>query len=234
MRRVQIFILIWYKTHLITPYISKRIFVKLNLYIYHLSFYPLVMAECCDIKLLNDLKENKISAFNTIYKQYSKPLYIYLLHKLKDPEMCNDILQDIFVNIWEKREQLEIEISVKSYLYQAARFKIVDLYRRDVKYQKYLAGLAEFIVDSSTIIDRIDNRNALVELQNAVNKLPEKMREIFILSRFQYQTTNEIASKKNISRQTVKNQISKALRILRVNYMMTDIIVLITTLFLLK
>src|ERR1700733_12737561 len=118
--------------------------------------------ECPDITLMHDLKNNNFSAFNTIYHSYSKPLYVYLLHKLKDPEVCNDVLQDIFVSLWEKREQLCIEISIKAYLFQVARYKIIDLYREDVKYQKYLAELAEFMtIDESVITDRIDNRKKL-------------------------------------------------------------------------
>jgi len=188
-----------------------------------------------EIALLTDLKEKNISAFNTIYLNYAKPLYIYLLHKLKDPELCNDVLQDIFVSIWEKRQQLDIEISIKAYLYQSARFKIIDIYRKDVKYQKYLAELADTItIDAATITDRIDNRKKLLEIEVAVNNLPDRMREIFILSRFEHQTTRDIATKTNLSPQTVKNQLTKALRILRVNYMSVDVILLAVLLALLS
>ena len=180
-------------------------------------------SECPDFELLSDLKENNFSAFNTIYAQYSKPLYVYLLHKLKDPEVCNDVLQEIFISLWEKREQLNIEISIKAYLYQAARYKIIDLYRQDTKYQKYLADLVEFMtIDESVITDRIDNRKKLQEIELAVHKLPEKMREIFVMSRYEHQSTREIADKTKLSPQTVKNQLTKALRILRVNYMSVD------------
>jgi len=212
----------------------------LNSYYKIFTFKPysielLMLAECCDIEFLDDLKKSNISVFNTVYKNYSKPLYVYLLHKLKDPELCNDVLQDIFVTLWEKRDELKIDISIKAYLYQAARFKIVDIYRRDVKYQKYLAELAgSIIVDPSTITDRIDHRKKLEEVENAVNNLPEKMREIFILSRFEHQTTNDIANKTNLSPQTIKNQISKALRILRINYTSVDILLLFATFFFLK
>jgi DNA-directed RNA polymerase specialized sigma24 family protein len=154
-----------------------------------------------DINLMNALRTGDVVAFNTIYTEHSKSLYIYLLHKLKDPELCNDILQDIFVNLWEKKGQLNIDVSLKSYLFQAARFKIIDVYRLDVKYQKYLT-------------------------EAAINNLPEKMREIFILSRYDHQSTRDIADKTKLSRQTVKNQLSKALRILRVNYISVDVITL--------
>jgi RNA polymerase sigma-70 factor (family 1) len=191
-----------------------------------------MLTDCCEKELLDGLKQNDVSAFNTIYLHYSKPLYIYLLHKLKDPELCNDVLQDIFVAVWEKRDELIIAISIKAYLYQAARFKIIDIYRRDVKYQKYLAELAGYIIlDPSAITDRIDNRKKLEEIEIAVNNLPEKMKEIFILSRFEHQSNRDIASKKNLSQQTVKNQISKALRILRINYIGIDILLLFSSVF---
>ena len=194
-----------------------------------------MVTDCCDKELLDGLKQNNVSAFNTIYLHYSKPLYIYLLHKLKDPELCNDVLQDIFVAVWEKRDELIIAISIKAYLYQAARFKIIDIYRRDVKYQKYLAELAGYIIlDPSAITDRIDNRKKLEEIEIAVNNLPEKMKEIFILSRFEHQSNRDIASKKNLSQQTVKNQISKALRILRINYISIDILLLFISVFFFK
>ncbi|TWI98802.1 RNA polymerase sigma-70 factor (ECF subfamily) [Mucilaginibacter frigoritolerans] len=194
-----------------------------------------MLTECCEKEILEGLKKNNISAFNTLYSNFSKPLYIYLLQKLKDSELCNDILQDIFVNIWEKRESLNINTSLKAYLYQAARYKIIDIYRNDVKYQRYLADLAGYLmVDPSSITDRIDNRKKLQEIETAVNNMPERMREIFILSRFEHQTTRDIATKTNLSPQTVKNQISKALRLLRVNYISVDILFLFTTLFLFK
>ena len=194
-----------------------------------------MVAEPCDIELLNDLRQDNISAFNTIYRYYSKPLYIYLLDKCKDHEICNDIIQDIFVSVWEKRHTLTIDTSLKAWLYQSARFKIVDIYRRDIKYQKYLAQLAAHItIDPSIITDKIDNKTKLEEIEIAVNNLPEKMREIFILSRFKHQSTHDIASKTNLSKQTVKNQISKALRILRINYMSIDIVFLFTSFFFCK
>ncbi|MDB5136956.1 MAG: polymerase subunit sigma-70 [Mucilaginibacter sp.] len=190
-----------------------------------------MLADCFDIELLDELKENNISAFNTIYHNYSRSIYLYLLDKLKDHELCNDVLQDIFVTIWEKRDTLIIDTSLKAYLYQAARFKIVDIYRRDVKFKKYLSEFADQIMaDHFTIINRIDQKNKLTEIEMAINNLPERMKEIFILSRFEHQTTRDIASKTNLSPQTVKNQISKALRILRINYMSIDVFLFFFTL----
>jgi RNA polymerase sigma-70 factor (family 1) len=179
-----------------------------------------------DSYLINALASGDSIAFDTIYRQYSKLLYLYLLDKLKDAEKCNDVLQDIFVSLWEKRESFSIEISIKAYLYQAARYKIIDVYREDVKYQKYLAALGEFIeAENPVIAERIDHKQKLQEIELAINHLPEKMREIFMLSRYEHQSTRDIADKTKLSRQTVKNQLSKALRILRVNYMSVDMFV---------
>ncbi len=182
-----------------------------------------MVIDYCDTDLLRDLKQDNISAFDTIYKFHSKPVYLYLLDKLKDQELCNDVLQDIFVALWEKRCEIEISTSFKSYLFQAARHKIIDIYRKDVRFKRYLFEFAdELMADQFILINRIDHKRQLQEVEIAINNLPEKMKEIFILSRFQHQTTLDIARQKNISAQTVKNQISKALRILRMNYMGVD------------
>ena len=184
-----------------------------------------------DNELFANLKRNDCSAFDAIYSNYSKPLYIYLLQKLKDHDLCNDLLQDIFVNLWEKRAIIVIDTSLKAYLYQVARYKIIDVYRNDIRYQKYLSNLTDYVTDHSQIIERIDQRKKLRDIETAITKLPERMREIFILSRFEHRTTRDIASKTNLSPQTVKNQISKALRILRASYISADIVFIFISLF---
>lgn len=166
--------------------------------------------------LLQGLKEGKMSAFNAIYSTYSKDLYIYLMHKLGTSDLCNDILQDVFVSLWEKREFLKITVSIKSYLFQSVRYKIVDQYRRNRQYEKYLVELDYYLSNSSLCpTDNIDHKNRLATVMNTINGFPVRMKEIFILSRFENQSVNSIAERLSISPQTVKNQLTKALHILR-------------------
>jgi RNA polymerase sigma-70 factor (ECF subfamily) len=194
-----------------------------------------MQSDCNEKELLGNLQQGCSVAFNTIYQLYSKPIYIYLLHKLKDPDMCSDVLQDIFVALWEKRESTIIDTSVKGYLFQAARFKIVDIYRKDKKFQSYLAGLGSYAdADYSMPGDVLDQRKQLADTMDEINKMPLRMKEIFIASRIEQENIQHIATRLSISKQTVKNQLGKAMRILRMNYSGVEMIIMFIGLLLIK
>ena len=186
-------------------------------------------------ELLCNLKQSRYAAFNAIYDLYSKQLYTYLLHKLKDPDLCSDVLQDLFTSLWEKRAAIEINTSLKAYLYQSARYKIFDIYRNDKKFKKYLTELSGYInADYSLMGDTLDHRKKLAETMDSINKMPVRMKEIFILNKIDQQPIQDIATRLNISKQTVKNQLGKALRALRINYSGLDILILVLFALLLK
>lgn len=178
-----------------------------------------------DIELLQALKQGCQLAFDKVYETYSKPLYIYLYDKLKDAGVCQDIIQDLFITLWEKRETIEINTSLKAYLYQSARYKIVDLYRKQAQYQKYLTQLGDFIdINQYDVVDVLHHRKKLEDVMQTVNRLPLRMKEIFILSRFENQSVKEISAKLNLSQQTIKNQLSKALNTLRTHHLLVLIL----------
>lgn len=178
-----------------------------------------------DEQLLILLKEGDITAFNTIYDRYARPLYLYILSKTDRGETSKDLLQDLFTSLWEKRFQLTIQQSLRSYLYQSVRHKIIDLYRKDVTYRKYLQQLIEhFDAQPHNISETYDYKAKATEVFEAINRLPAKMKEIFMLSRFENLSIEQIATRLHLSQQTVKNQISKALKILRSHYTQTDLL----------
>lgn len=180
-----------------------------------------------DEQLLSLLKEDDITAFNTIYDRYSRPLYLYITSKTDTGDVSKDILQELFTSLWEKRLLLDIHQSLKSYLYQTARYKIIDVYRRNATYRKYLQQLIEhFDAQPHSISDTLDHKTRAHEVLEAINRLPEKMKEIFMLSRFEHLSIEQIASRLDLSQQTVKNQISKALKILRAQSAQADMIVI--------
>ncbi|WP_343701869.1 RNA polymerase sigma-70 factor [Chitinophaga sp.] len=180
-----------------------------------------------DEQLLSLLKDSNITAFNTIYDRYSRPLYLYILSKTDRGETSKDLLQDLFTTLWEKRCQLDVQQSLRSYLYQSVRHKIIDLYRKDVTYRKYLQQLIEhFDAQPHSISETYDYKAKATEVFEAINRLPAKMKEIFMLSRFENLSIEQIANRLDLSQQTVKNQISKALKILRSHYTQTDLLAL--------
>ncbi|WP_143307901.1 RNA polymerase sigma factor [Chitinophaga vietnamensis] len=186
-----------------------------------------------DNELVSLLKSDNNAAFNAIYDRYSKMLYLFIYSKLDAGEISKDVLQDLFISLWEKRHSLVLKESLKSYLYQAARHKIIDIYRKNATYRKYLQQLIEhFDAQPHSISETVDYKARTQDLFAAINHLPERMKEIFVLSRFENLSVEQIATHLGLSQQTVKNQITKALKILRANYAQTDMILLVISLIL--
>src|SRR5690606_20140585 len=130
-----------------------------------------------DQQLLALLRADNVAAFNAIYDRYSKPLYPYIFSKLEMGEISKDVLQDLFISLWEKRKQLQISDSLRSYLYQSARHKIIDIYRKNSSYRKYLQQLIEhFDTQPENITDNVDYKAKNQQILEAINHLPERMK----------------------------------------------------------
>lgn len=166
--------------------------------------------------VLAALKSGDISAFNKIYSAYSRVLFLFLNEKLNDAEVSSDILQDIFISLWDKREYLNIEHSLKAYLFQSIRFKLIDHYRRGDVYKKYLAEQChlskEWICHP---VDTIDVKNQLQMVMKRIENMPRRMKQIFVLNRIEHLSIDAISERLTISPQTVKNQLTKASNILK-------------------
>ncbi|WP_157760749.1 RNA polymerase sigma factor [Chitinophaga caeni] len=177
-----------------------------------------MLSNYSDEQLLLLLKDDHIPAFNTIYERYSRQVYLYILSKVDTNDTAKDILQEVFTSLWERRRFAKID-SLKAYLYQGVRHKIIDIYRKEANYRKYLQQLIEhFDAHPHVITDHYDIKLKAQEVLEAINHLPAKMKEVFMLSRFENMSIEQIADKLNLSPQTVKNQISKALKVLRTHY----------------
>lgn len=178
-----------------------------------------------DRQLLALLRQHQVPAFNAIYDRYSQPLFLYICSKTDTGDAARDILQDIFTYLWENRTSIEITTQLRAYLYQCARHKIIDLYRREDTYRRYLQQLVEhFDTQPHLISDRLEHKEKALRVLEGINHLPERMKEAFMLSRFEHRSIEEIAAQMDLSQQTVKNQISKALKILRERYAQTDLL----------
>lgn len=162
---------------------------------------------------LNLLQEGNHVAFNQIYEHYWKRLYNYTYNILQDEGLAEDCLHDVFTNIWVKRSQLEID-NLKSYLFNACRNKAISLMRK-VKFSPFQEEVVEQLgylpeVESKLEMDDIEN-----EIREATRSLPDRCREIFMMSRFEHLTIQEIAVRLNISTRTVENQLATALKHIR-------------------
>jgi RNA polymerase sigma-70 factor (ECF subfamily) len=161
------------------------------------------------------IKTNPEEALQSMYKNYYGMLCNQVFLILKDKNSAEDIVQDVFFEIWKKKDTLSINQSLVAYLKRACRNRTLNYIRdNNVKWEDD-TSLME-LQDSGVGSDEIMTTDELnTTIQNVIAQLPEKCGIIFSLSRFEDMSYNEIASSLDISVKTVENQISKALRILR-------------------
>lgn len=171
--------------------------------------------ENTDKEILELLKTNGEKAMEIIYNEY----YNYLCHAtykiLNDSVATEDIVQDVLMEIWKKKEQLTVTISLKAYLRRASINKALNYLRgRKMKFEDD-DSYTETFVDSDDSQEKLELSELSDVINNTIESLPEKCRLVFSLSRFEGMTYQEISNQQGISVKTVENQISKALRILR-------------------
>lgn len=168
-----------------------------------------------DILLLKLIKQGDQIAFRHLFYQYADSLERFITYYIHDREKSQDLVLDIFTYIWENRQNFEIKLILKAYLFQAARNKSFT-YIRDKKIPVYLEEM-----EGMEIVQNYDSELELQELhhliEEAVSLLLDKCREIFRKSREENLTNKEIAGQLHISEKTVEGQITIALKKIRIH-----------------
>ena len=172
-----------------------------------------------DENLISRFREGDKHAFDIVYYAYSEKLFAFVYKILKIRDDAKEIVQDVFVKLWENREKITSYALFNSYLFTIAYNTSIDLVRKRINEKKYLDYLhslqKNYLVDD--IIDIIDYQDLNIQVEQLVEKLPLKQREVYKLSREHHLSYKEIAEKLKISVNTVENHISKALQFLRKN-----------------
>jgi len=169
-----------------------------------------------DLFLIGELKRGNKVVFDYIFNYYYSSLCAFSMQYINDHEMVEDLVQDLFVNLWSEAPNLNVKSSLKSYLFTSVRNRCLDfLKHRKVteKYRTYFLYSAD-INDNST--DHYFSESELRQtVQKSLEKLSPRCREIFELSHNNGLSNKDISEKLGISKRTVELQISNALRILR-------------------
>jgi RNA polymerase sigma-70 factor (family 1) len=188
------------------------------------------LTKLSDDELLVLLKQDKLSAFKELYSRYWKKLYGAAYKRLKNKESAEEIVQEIFTNLWLKRYSLQITTTVGGYLYSTASNGIIDRYRKELVRTKYkeVFWTVHSETDNSTE-DAIMLRELTYTIEAEVRQLPDKCRSVYELSRNEHKTNKEIALQLGISEKTVENHLTKALKRLRVglSHYLTIILILL-------
>jgi RNA polymerase sigma-70 factor (ECF subfamily) len=169
-------------------------------------------------------------AFSSFYELFWEPLYLYVFKVLQDQEEAMDVVQETFVAVWQQRHQMLLTHSISSYIYSIARYKAFSVIRKNIKQKDYLASLIDFMDQYAQTPEEIMISHQLQNLlDEQIETLPPKMKEIFLLSREAQLSYKEIAEKLNISDKTVKKQISNSLKIIRMRLDSAQVTVLISS-----
>jgi RNA polymerase sigma-70 factor (ECF subfamily) len=165
--------------------------------------------------MVKRLRAGNELAFATLFHEHYRPLTVFANKYLKDLDASRELVQDMFVTIYENRKSLIITTSLKSYLYQSVRNRCLNhLKKTDVRraYQKRTAQNGEF---SESLEEQILANELEHEIFQIISQLPSKCQEVFKMSRINGMRNQEISAKLEISIRTVETHISNALRILR-------------------
>jgi RNA polymerase sigma-70 factor (ECF subfamily) len=163
--------------------------------------------------LFEEIRNGDERIFNQAFDRYYPCMCFYADKILHDFDSSRSIVQQVFVDLWIKREKLHID-SLKSYLYQSVRNAALDVLKHKKAELKYLSSLQK--TESSQFADLLEEAELADKINRAIHKLPERCREIFLLCRFEELKYLEIAERLNISVKTVEMQVGIALKRLRI------------------
>lgn len=168
-------------------------------------------------ELLNQIAAGDASAFRVIFNRYAPKLKSYVLKLSRSTEAAEDIVHDVFLNIWKNREKLEGIEQFDSYLFRAARNNAHRSFQRRAKETLIVAELRKTNTGETVFEgeERITNREVQAFIQQAIDKLTPQQKRILLLSRDQGLSHEEIAAQLGIARRTVANTMTDALRSLR-------------------
>ncbi len=167
-------------------------------------------------ELLSRLQKGDRLAFEIIYRGYKGTLYVHAARYLRDQEEARDIIHDVFFNLWQNRGTLYIQESLKAYLYQSVRNRIINHQLKSQRADSYVSSFQHFLINVQADTDYLVRENMMTEwIEQQISSLPNKMRTVFELSRKEGLSHKEIAKQLNITEQSVRSHVKGALKILR-------------------
>ncbi len=166
-------------------------------------------------KIENEKDNHDIILYERLFKQYYHPLFLFAYRYVKNEETAENIIHDVFLILWNERKKLNFALNIKTYLYNAVKNRCIDYLRRKKIEHKFEISHIVLDVESKTPETILLHKELEYAIQNALNDMPKKRREIFVMNRFDRLTYSEIASILNISVKTVETQMSRSLKFLR-------------------
>ncbi|MCQ9159566.1 RNA polymerase sigma-70 factor [Parabacteroides distasonis] len=166
-------------------------------------------------QIIKSLKEGDREAFSMLYKQYWEKVYHFCGLYLNNRDVAEDVVQEVFIKVWESREFIREDDNFKGLLFVITRNLIFNQHRKNVNEDFYKMTVLSAMETSYDLEEEITAYNLGEYIDHLIEELPERRRVIFNLSRKEHKSYKEIAFQLNISEKTVENQISEALKFLK-------------------
>jgi len=161
------------------------------------------------------IRTGNVDAFRQLFDAYSVQLLDFAFKYVRNPEIAEDVVQDIFVNVWTNRSRLNPSLSIRAYLYKAVLNGTFKIIRHEKVVSKSREDITAGHDNVKTPFENLHAHETRTAVQTAIQNLPEKCREVFILNRFDDMSYSEIAGLLDISVNTVKTQMSRAFKSIR-------------------
>jgi RNA polymerase sigma-70 factor, ECF subfamily len=174
----------------------------------HMNFQPIVPD---DGELLLQLRKGDRIAFDELFNRFAEPIHTYIKMRLNGSEEADDVLQEVFIRLWNKRQSIVIHTSFRNYLYTIVQHCICDNQRASKRKRYTLtAEMPEHTEERPLPDEQYQYKQAYHIWKNATKKLPGQMRRIYSMKNEEQLSVKEIASELQLSEQTVKNQLHTA------------------------
>lgn len=176
-----------------------------------------------DSLLVQRIRDDHVDSFELLYHRYMRKLYYFSFNYLKIKEEAEEIVQTVFINLWEHRKSLDDSLSIKSYLYKSTTNAIYNQLKRNALRNKWVEQkLLKPEPASNETFEQIYYHDLEQTIDQIIAKLPPQQRKIYILSRIEGLSYEEISKQLDLSVRTVENQMYRALKVIK-EQLATDI-----------
>ena len=170
------------------------------------------------MNIASEISSGNVNAFEQLFRQHYSGLCGYATKYVWDPDQAEEIVQDLFYNIWNKKQNLSIEISIEAYLFRAVRNACLNYLKHQKIRQQHAEAIKNVSPEGSVSSENpVETLELQVKIDEVVDSLPPERQKIFKLSRYEGLKYKEIANQLGLSVKTVEAQMGKALRTLREN-----------------
>lgn len=163
--------------------------------------------------LWGSIRSGNEKAFRQLFDEYWEDLFTYASRIIKDHSLAQDIVQGLFIHLWEKRDNLPEVTAILPYLRCALKNRLLNALRDEHVYQRHVDTFTQVCeTNTRAASDRLQFKETEQQLLQSINNLPGKMKDVFYLHRIEHLSVAEIASKLGSSPQTIRNQLNTALQ----------------------